>query len=306
MTVEEYLNKSISKVDGKTIIITGANSGIGFHTAEIIAKKGGHVVLACRSKEKAIEAIDRIKAVVKDANLEYVIFDQASFNSIDSFVDNITTNYANFYALMLNAGILRPEKETFTKEGFPLTVGTNFYGLHHLMERLYPLIQNTMYEKRIIIEGSLVTRAAKYHGKKYDLIKTHSSTFHAYNISKIGVENLFAKYAQINKNPNLKFMLAEPGVCKTNIIHSFPSWIIKPANGFLKSFMHSPEKGSLPSVHLITEPHSNGDILLPRGMFSIGGFPKKRRRMSKRTTRFASIINDAELIIKTNLDKKSA
>jgi len=158
----------------------------------------------------------------------------------------------------------------------------------------------------VIIEGSLVTRSARYHGKKYDLIKTHSSTFHAYNISKIGVENLFNKYATLNTNPQLKIMLAEPGVCKTNIIHSFPSWIIKPANGFLNNFMHSPEKGSLPSVHLITEPHDNGDILLPRGLFSIGGFPKKRRRMSKRTIRYSNIISDAELIINSNIDKKSA
>lgn len=306
MTVEEYLNKSINTVNGKTVIITGANSGIGFHTAEMVARKGGHVVLACRSKEKALDAINKIQLKTKDAKLDYIIYDQASFLSIEAFVNEITTKYAGFYALLLNAGILRPEKETFTKEGFPLTVGTNFYGLYHLLRKLYPLIKDTTEEKRVIIEGSLVTRSARYHGKKYDLIKTHSSTFHAYNISKIGVENLFNKYATLNTNPQLKIMLAEPGVCKTNIIHSFPSWIIKPANGFLNNFMHSPEKGSLPSVHLITEPHDNGDILLPRGLFSIGGFPKKRRRMSKRTIRYSNIISDAELIINSNIDKKSA
>lgn len=301
MKVEQYLDNNILSMKNKIIIVTGANSGIGFETTKMAASKKATVILACRSENNAKKAIAKIKEEIPEAKLDYLIYDQASFSSIDAFIKIINEKYPNFDSLFLNAAILKPQEETYTKEGFPLVLGTNFYGVYYLLENLYPLIKNTKKDKRIIIEGSLIARWSFYHSKKYDLIKTSSLSFHAYNISKIGVENLFHQYASKNKNPKLKFLLAEPGICKTEIIKNFPSWIKGPANLVFKIFTHSPIKGSLCSLHLMSEEHKNGDIVIPSGLLSINGFPKMRTKFFKRTKKYQNIIEDAKTIIKSKI-----
>ena len=299
MKPEQYLDEQISSLKNKTIIVTGANSGIGFETTKMAAYKKARVVLACRSEKNALRAIEEIKQSLPEAKLEYVIYDQASFKSIDSFVETIIEKYPDFDSLFLNAGILKPKQETYTKDGFPLVLGTNFYGVYYLLEKLSPFLKKTKKEKRVIIEGSLIARWSSYHGDKYDLIKTSSLSFHAYNISKIGLENLFYKSAKENKNKHLKFILSEPGICKTDIIKNFPSWIKGPANSFFKIFTHSPMKGSLCSLHAMSEKHDNGDIVIPSGLFSVNGFPKVRSEFFKRTKRYERIIEDTKIIIES-------
>lgn len=299
MKITDYLNKYISSLENKTIIITGANSGIGFEVAKMAAFKKGHVVLAGRNKQKILDAMEDIKKDIPDAKLDYLIFDQTSFASIENFVDSILKDYPNFDSLFLNAGILKPKQETFTEDGFPLVVGTNFYGVYHLLNKLYPHIKDTETEKRILIEGSLIARWSTYKSNKYDLIRASSTQFKSYNISKIGVENLFYHYAVNNQNPNLKFLLSEPGICKTDIIKNFPEWIKAPANWVLRVFTHSPQKGGLTSLHLLSEKHHNGDIMIPRGLFSINGLPRTKSKFSHRTKKHQQIIADGELIIKS-------
>lgn len=299
MKINDYLDKYISSLENKTIIITGANSGIGFEVAKMAAFKKGHIVLAGRRKNRIEAAIADIKKEIPDAKLDYLIFDQASFASIENFVNSIVKDYPNFDSLFLNAGILKPKQETFTEDGFPLVIGTNFYGVYHLLKKLYPFIKDTDSEKRILIEGSLIARWASYKSHKYDLIRASSTQFKSYNISKIGVENLFYYYTTHNQNPNLKFLLAEPGICKTEIIKSFPEWIKAPANLVLRVFTHSPQKGGLTSLHLLSEDHHNGDIMIPRGLFSINGLPRSRSKFSSRTKKHQQIIADGELIIKS-------
>lgn len=301
MKINDYLSKYISSLENKTIIITGANSGIGFEVAKMAAFKKAHVVLAGRNKPKIEAAILDIKKDIPEAKLDYLIFDQASFASIENFVDSINKQYPDFYSLFLNAAILKPKQETYTEDGFPLVMGTNFYGLYHLLDKLYPLIKDTETEKRILFEGSLIARWAFYKSHKYDLIRSSSTKFKSYNVSKIAVENLFHHYATNNENPNLKFLLAEPGICKTDIIKNLPRWIIAPANTVLRIFTHSPQKGGLTSLHLLSEEHSNGDIMIPRGLFSINGLPKTKRKFSRHTKKYQQIIADGELIIKSKM-----
>jgi NAD(P)-dependent dehydrogenase (short-subunit alcohol dehydrogenase family) len=297
MKIEQYFNENISRLDNKLVIITGSNSGIGYLTALMASKKGAKIVLACRSESKALVAIEAIKKEVPNAELEYTHYDQASFNSIDEFVEVVKTKYKDFYALFLNAGILKPEVEKFTEQGFPLTVGTNFYGLIYLLNKLYPFIKKTKKEKRIIFEGSLVGRYTKYNSTANALEETSSKTFKAYNLSKVGVHSVFYKYCSENTNKNLKFLLAEPGICKTEIIKNFPRWIKKPANIFMNTFMNHPEKGALPSLHLISENHINGDSLYPDGLLSIAGFPKNSAISNKDKKKFKQIYDDAKSII---------
>ncbi len=121
----------------KNVVITGANSGIGYESAKALAKVGAHVVLACRSELKANEAIDKIKKEVPNASLEFVPLDLASFRSIESFVEKL--NLSQIDLLVNNAGIMTGEYKE-TPQRHEMTAGVNHFGHFYLTKLLLPLL----------------------------------------------------------------------------------------------------------------------------------------------------------------------
>jgi NADP-dependent 3-hydroxy acid dehydrogenase YdfG len=113
-------------VEAKTIVITGANSGIGFEACKRLIVKGHTIILACRSMEKAHDAIDRIQQDIGVAMSGKLIPSEcnlADLSSIQKFAADITANYKTD-TLCLNAGVARNTAATDcarTKDGFELT-----------------------------------------------------------------------------------------------------------------------------------------------------------------------------------------
>lgn len=122
---------------GKNVVITGANSGMGYESAKALAKVGAHVILACRSESKAIEAIDKIKNEIPKASLEFVPLDLVSFRSIENFVKTLKVNQVDL--LINNAGIMTSEYQT-TPQGHEITAGVNHFGHFYLTKLLLPLL----------------------------------------------------------------------------------------------------------------------------------------------------------------------
>ena len=85
---ENWTTNNIPDLTGKVIIVTGANSGIGFEAAKELAHNGGHTILACRSMEKGLEAAQRIHSEIPQAHLEQMVLDLASLNSVCAFTEN--------------------------------------------------------------------------------------------------------------------------------------------------------------------------------------------------------------------------
>ena len=86
MEFKKYLDEKVSSLKGKNILITGANSGLGFSLSLQTAYKGANVFMACRNEQRAKVAIDNIKKEIPEANLKFLEYDQASFESIRKFV----------------------------------------------------------------------------------------------------------------------------------------------------------------------------------------------------------------------------
>src|SRR5579871_4364271 len=121
-TVEE-----IPDLSGKTVIITGANSGIGWEAALEFARKGAHTILACRSTERGQAAAERIRNVIPGASVETMWLDLASLASIREFADQFCGRGQALHLLCNNAGVTGIPYQT-TVDGFEMQFGTNHLG----------------------------------------------------------------------------------------------------------------------------------------------------------------------------------
>lgn len=149
--------------DKRTIVLTGANSGIGYDAACRLASRGHKIILACRTAAKAKDAADRIKAdladsgsKVDDSVLIPLECDLASLRSIDAFAKNVKAALGDgdIDSLCLNAGLARNTAATDvlrTADGFEVTVGTNHFGHFHLNSLLLPKVKRN---GRIIVTAS--------------------------------------------------------------------------------------------------------------------------------------------------------
>ncbi len=277
MKISKYIEKNIPLCSHKRVLITGANSGIGFEAAKILVSKGAELIFACRNLVKAEKAKEAILKLFPSAKITVFQYDQASFASIDRFVSQIKEKYDYIDATILNAGIYHPAPNQFTADGFPLTIGTNYLGAFYFLERILPFLEKNA-QGKIIFVSSLTYKFHKIKDYKF-LTQEGKSTNKSYGISKICVAKLFLAY---QKKTKLRVYLMHPGVASTNIFSSsdtrFPKWFMSLAHSVLPLFTHSPQKASLGIVNLVCCDHfENGTVLGPRGLGEWRGFPKKRK-----------------------------
>ncbi|MEO8888769.1 MAG: oxidoreductase [Jatrophihabitantaceae bacterium] len=127
-------------LSGRAAVVTGANSGIGWHTARELAAHGSRVVLACRDVERGKQAADRIRTVVPAADVDVAELDLASMASVREFA----TGWSEPLDLLINnAGVMAPPKIAKTHDGFELQFGTNHLGHYVLTGLLLPALLAT-------------------------------------------------------------------------------------------------------------------------------------------------------------------
>ena len=108
-------------------MVTGANSGIGWHTALELARAGSEVILATRTEAKGRDAVDRIRQEVPQAKVRAEVLDLASLRSVQIFAAKIDRE-AKLDLLVNNAGVMSVPTRQVTEDGFELQLGTNFLG----------------------------------------------------------------------------------------------------------------------------------------------------------------------------------
>ncbi len=137
-TTEDVLNGV--RLDGRTVLVTGASTGLGLETARALATTGAHVVLTARSEEKGAAAESAIRASVPDASIEYGILDLASLQSVRAFADWFLATHDRLDVLVNNAGVMFTPLER-TADGFELQFGTNHLGPFLLTALLAPALR---------------------------------------------------------------------------------------------------------------------------------------------------------------------
>ncbi len=291
--IDKYID-SLHHIDGKTVIVTGANSGIGFEIAKTALIKGARVVMACRSLQRAELAKEQLISETGSDNISIEIYDQSEVKSIHSFSHIIKEKYSNFYALVMNAGIFLPE-EIVDEYHISNVYRTNFLGAFLLLSDLKEFLDDSEVERRIIIQGSVASFIHRYN-KKDKFIYGEDKPMKQYCLSKLCVSNLYAYYKNNNKNASIKYLLCEPGVAFTNLFRNFKKWFKKIAFPFLKYCCSSAREGSLSACKLMCDVVANGDYYHPRGLFTAKGLPKKGYFKDKYISE--QIINDGREIMK--------
>ena len=279
MKYSKWIDKHIQDLRDKTIIVTGANSGLGFECCRALLYKKANIIMACRNLEKANIAKDILINEFPNSNIEVYQLDISSFISIHNFVNNINLN--NIDVLINNAGIYHQKKDSKTKDKIELTIGTNYFGMFYLNK----LIEEKIKDRQIKIIN-VTSLTAKY--SRLDLndlglekVKNRNSL---YAKSKLAISSY--TLAKQQENTNMKYYLTHPGISATNIINNFPKWFKILGNVFMKIVFHSPEKACLS----LLAPLSNleGNNFGPR-VLQINGYPKKIK-YSKKTRKLSKDI----------------
>ncbi|KQW08610.1 hypothetical protein ASC66_05585 [Leifsonia sp. Root4] len=142
---------------GKTIVVTGANAGLGFFTSEQLARAGASVVLACRNQSRADAAARAIRARVPGAAVGTLALDVASLDSVRAASAELL-NLERIDGLVLNAGIVHPpRRREFSADGLELVLATNYLGHFALTAELLPALLRTP-GSRVVALGSMISR----------------------------------------------------------------------------------------------------------------------------------------------------
>ncbi|MEO8799584.1 MAG: SDR family oxidoreductase [Polyangiaceae bacterium] len=231
---------------GRRFYVTGANTGIGKVTAKELARRGGEVVLACRSEEKTRPVVDEIIAAGGKAELS--LLDLADLASIRAAAEREMGNDQPLHVLINNAGLAGLRGTT--KDGFELTVGTNHLGHFLLTNLLLPKLRKS---KRARIVN--VASKAHYDAKPIDfsLFRGETKNFTAlpeYATSKL-CNVLFTKELANGKaGDGVKAYSLHPGVVASDAWRQVP-W---PFRSIMKMFMISEEEGAKTTLYCATSP----------------------------------------------------
>ena len=165
----------------------GANAGIGKETAIDLAKRNAKIVICCRSEEKAEAAVEEIKSLTSNENVEFVKLDLASLASVRKCAETIQDKYEKIDYLINNAGLICPQKET--EDGLEMMMGTNHFGHFLLTQLLTPLLKKSAesgHRPRIVNVSSLAHKFCS--GITFDDINSRNGKFSSmkvYGMSKL-------------------------------------------------------------------------------------------------------------------------
>jgi len=256
-------NKSCPSYDmsNKTVIVTGANSGIGKATSLLIAKSGAHVVMACRSKERGKAALDEIKTVVPEAKLELMSVDLGDFDSIVNFCAEYKKTHNTLDVLVNNAGVVLAK---WQKSKYELE---EMFTVNHLGTALMTMSFLDILEKN---NGRIVTVASNAHVFSSELTKERLMG-HPFTQEEIGTEPGamttmkqygFTKLCNILFTNELnKELRNRKSTVSVFAVH--PGWVESGLGGDGKGFFmktiesivaKTPEEGSYPSFFCACDP----------------------------------------------------
>ncbi|XP_071182028.1 retinol dehydrogenase 13-like isoform X2 [Mytilus edulis] len=143
-----------ARLDDKTVIITGASSGIGKEVAKNLAKRGAKVILACRDLEKTNKVVYAIKRQVRDAKIGVKHLDLASLKSIRQFAKDINQNEERLDILINNAGVFYCPDDLRTEDGFEMQFGVNHLGHFLLTNLLLDLLKKSAPSRVITVSSN--------------------------------------------------------------------------------------------------------------------------------------------------------
>ncbi|WP_426278629.1 oxidoreductase [Chryseobacterium sp. S-02] len=276
MTTKNWTADDIPSQQGKTILITGANSGLGFEASRVLSSKGAHVIMTARNLKSGNEAISLIKKENADAKLDLMQLDLSDFASIHKFSEEFHQKYEQLDVLINNAGVMFPAKRELTKQNFEIQFGTNHLGHFLLTGLLLDILKNTP-NSRIAIQSSGQHKAKMGKPDIYfdDLnFDKGYNKYVAYTQSKLA-NLLFAYELERHltaNNIDVTVVAAHPGYTKTNLVRHSGFFVQSIITNILAQ---SVEMGTLPILRAATDTSvTGGEYFGPTKMNEMRGYPE--------------------------------
>jgi NAD(P)-dependent dehydrogenase (short-subunit alcohol dehydrogenase family) len=269
----KWTQEDIPDLTGKVIVVTGANSGIGFEAAKEFARKGAQTILACRSLDKAQTALNQIQAEIPNVPAEIMQLDLASLASVRRFADAFQTKYERLDVLVNNAGIMMVPYGT-TEDGFERQFGTNHLGHFALTGLLFDRLVNTP-GSRVVNVSSSGHRLGNmdFDNLMYENGNGYTPTG-AYGRSKLA-NLLFTKELQRRFDglgTQSMALSVHPGGTNTNLAtHLVNRWYFRVFRPFMGLVLQSAAMGALPTIRAAVDPNAKGGEY-----YGPGGFMKQR------------------------------
>lgn len=249
---ERFLVASAGDMTGKTSVITGANSGIGKETALALALSGAHVILVCRNPQKGEAALREIGRETGSSELDLLIADLSSLESVRALASRIQRNYPRLDLLINNAGAAVRER-TLSSNGIEMTLAGNYLGAALLTLLLLDLLKASA-PSRIVNVSSQAQRNARLDLNDLQFERRKYHGFAAYGQSKLLLNAFTIELARRLETTGVTVNCLHPGVVATNIWGPNPGWLLKIIVAVMRPFMLDSRQGAQGSIYLATAP----------------------------------------------------
>jgi NAD(P)-dependent dehydrogenase (short-subunit alcohol dehydrogenase family) len=264
---------------GRRVLITGANSGIGYYAALELARRGAYVLLGCRDQARGDAALARLRAAVPSASAEVVLLDLASLASVREFAEAEVALGVPLDLLINNAGVMAPKKRRETRDGFELQFGTNVLGHFALTALLFSALlraaASAAHRPRVVTLASIAHKQGRLDFDDLQSKKNYSP-MGAYRQSKLADLMLafeLDRRLRAAGEPAAQVMsvAAHPGIANTNLFQVgefhpverlMRSWIAV----IIGALLNSEAEGAVPTLFAATaEDAVSGGYYGPRG-----------------------------------------
>lgn len=271
-------------VSNKTVVITGANGGIGFYQALRLAQQGAHIVMACRSLDKANKAREELQTQVPQGKFTVLQLDVSEIESVKHFVAEFAEKVGTMDVLINNAGIVTPVLSR-NSVGHELHLATNYLGAFALTGLVLPLFRKDV-PTRIVNVGSLAHRFGKFDFDDPNWDKTQFHNWKAYARSKIATASFTLELNRRLQESGSKTIAlgAHPGFAATEM--GTKNGFTTPKNAFSRWYqgklealiVGTPDRAAESIIYAASSDDvEGGDYYGPRGLFEIKGKTGKAR-----------------------------
>lgn len=244
--------KPEDNVNGKTILITGASSGLGFATAVDLAKRGGHIIMAVRSgiPDKG----DEVKSLSQNSNIDMRFVDLSDFSSIDKLVGGLEKDKVVVDILISNAAVVNL-KSRKTSSGVDEMLMVNYLAPFYLV--------NTLISKNLLVKDSprVIFVASESHRNPPDFDISNLGEYNEFGLKETVSMYGFYKMLLVAYSRELSRRYPEmlvrslcPGPVNSNIAREAPKWMTPLLKGTFSVFFKSPEKACEPVVYFAAQP----------------------------------------------------
>lgn len=249
------------ELDGKVAVVTGANSGLGEQTAQMLAARGVRVVMACRNQDKAHTAANRIALQVRRPPPDIVALDLGDLASVRAAAELIAAKYRQVDVLVNNAGLMAVD-EGRTTDGFEVHVGVNHLGHFAFTMGLLSVIAGTP-GARVVTVTSIGHWAGRLDLADLMFERRRYSRWSAYFQSKLA-NVLFMSELDRRLRASAstcRALAAHPGWGNTDLGAEGSGLVNRATKWLMPMFGQSPRRGALPTLRAATDPSARGGQL---------------------------------------------